>query len=263
MAARQTDSGSAIVPKAGLVEIGENPAAGLVSVAHWTSLAPPLGEEAAGIGGVNVSPQGSLGVVRRVPVLWSGPNGVLPALGVEALRVAMGESVYFAEGSQDEIGIMLEVGLGDFVLPTTENGEIWVRYRRDNPGLYLSADDVMRSGSDPTLQSEIEGRIILVGTSAAGLFDMRETALGESVPGVSIHAQIIEQIILGDVLSRSDVTSALELLAFVILGVVVTVVMSNYGAVASFAAGGVAASAVIAISGRSNSKTIQMFSIFS
>ncbi len=248
VAARQTDSGSAIVPKAGLVEIGENPAAGLVSVAHWTSLAPPLGEEAAGIGGVNVSPQGSLGVVRRVPVLWSGPNGVLPALGVEALRVAMGESVYFAEGSQDEIGIMLEVGLGDFVLPTTENGEIWVRYRRDNPGLYLSADDVMRSGSDPTLQSEIEGRIILVGTSAAGLFDMRETALGESVPGVSIHAQIIEQIILGDVLSRSDVTSALELLAFVILGVVVTVVMSNYGAVASFAAGGVAASAVIAIS---------------
>ncbi|WP_241484082.1 adenylate/guanylate cyclase domain-containing protein [Ruegeria sp. ANG-R] len=248
VAARQSDSGSAILPKAGLVEIGENPAAGLVSVAHWTSLAPPLGDDAAGIGGVNVSPLGGLGVVRRVPVLWSGPNGVLPGLGVEALRVAMGEPVYFAEGSQDEAGIMLEVGIGEFLLPTTENGEIWVRYRRDNPGLYLSADDVMRSGDDPALRAEIEGRIILVGTSAAGLFDMRETALGESVPGVSIHAQIIEQIILGDVLSRSDVTAALELLAFVILGVVVTVVMSNYGAVASFIAGGVAAMVVIVIS---------------
>ncbi|SDX17298.1 adenylate/guanylate cyclase [Ruegeria halocynthiae] len=248
VAARQTDSGSAIAPKAGLVEIGENPAAGLVSVAHWTSLAPPLGEDAAGIGGVNVSPLGGLGVVRRVPVLWSGPNGVLPALGVEALRVAMGEPVYFAEGSQEEAGIMLELGIGEFLLPTTENGEIWVRYRRDNPGLYLSADDIMRSGDDPALRAEIEGRIILVGTSAAGLFDMRETALGESVPGVSIHAQIIEQIILGDVLSRSDVTAALELLAFVILGVVVTVVMSNHGAVASFVAGGVAATVVIVIS---------------
>lgn len=248
VAARQSDSGAPVVPKAGLVEIGENPAAGLVRVDHWTSLAPPLGQDAAGIGGVNVSPIGGLGVVRRVPVLWSGPDGVLPALGIEALRVAIGEPVIFAEGSQDEVGIMLSVGIGEFLLPTTEQGEIWVRYRRDNPGLYLSAYDVMQQGDNPALRAEIEGRIILVGTSAAGLFDMRETALGESVPGVSIHAQIIEQILLGDMLNRSDVTSALELLAFVILGVVVTVVMSSFGAVASFVAGGVAAAAVMAIS---------------
>ncbi|WP_299984365.1 CHASE2 domain-containing protein [uncultured Ruegeria sp.] len=248
VAARASESTLDIVPKAGLVEIGENPAAGLIGVSHWTSLAPPLGESAAGVGGVNVSPLGGLGVVRRVPVLWSGPGGVMPGLGVEALRVAIGETVYFAEGSQDELGIMLEVGVGNFLLPTTENGEIWVRYRRDNPGLYLSADDVMRDVDDPALRAEIEGRIILIGTSAAGLFDMRETALGESVPGVSIHAQIIEQIILGDMLSRSDVTAALELLAFVILGVVVTVVMSSFGAVASFMAGGMAAAVVMAIS---------------
>lgn len=248
VAARQSDSGAVIIPKAGLVEIGENPAAGLVRVDHWTGLAPPLADDAAGIGGVNVSPFGGLGVVRRVPVLWAGPDGVLPGLGIEALRVAIDAPVIFAEGSQDEVGIMLEVGLGDFLLPTTENGEIWVRYRRDNPGLYLSADDVMQRGDDSALRAEIEGRIILVGTSAAGLFDMRETALGESVPGVSIHAQIIEQIILGDMLSRSDVTAALELLAFVILGIVVTVVMSSFGAVASFIAGGVAAAVVMAIS---------------
>ncbi|WP_424831967.1 CHASE2 domain-containing protein [Ruegeria sp.] len=248
VAARQTDGGAPITPKVGIVEIGEQPAAGLVKVAHWTTLAPPLGEDATGIGGVNVSPVGGMGVVRRVPALWSGPGGVLPALGVEALRVALGESVIFAEGMEDESGIMLGAAVGDFLLPTTENGEIWVRYRRDNPGLYLSADDIMKRGDDPALRAEIEGRIILVGTSAAGLFDMRETALGESVPGVSIHAQIIEQIILGDMLSRSDVTAALELLAFVILGIVVTVVMSSFGAVASFIAGGVAAAVVMAIS---------------
>lgn len=248
VAARQTQSDADITPKAGLVEIGEQPAAGLIEVPHWTPLAPPLGESALGIGGVNVSPLGGLGVVRRVPVLWSGPGGVMPGLGVEALRVALAEPVFFAEGAQEEAGIMLAVGIGDFLLPTTENGEIWVRYRRDDPGLYLSADDIMQRDDDPALRAEIEGRIMLVGTSAAGLFDMRETTLGESVPGVSIHAQIIEQIILGDMLSRSDVTSALELLAFVILGMVVTFVMSKYGAVASFVAGGVAAAVVMAIS---------------
>lgn len=248
VAARSTDGGPDVIPKAGLIEIGEQPAAGLIGVEHWTPLAPPLDQDAAGIGGVNVSPFGGLGVVRRVPVLWSGPDGVMPGLGVEALRVAMAELVFFAEGSQDEAGIMLAVSVGDFVMPTTENGEIWVRYRRDHPGLYLSADDILQRGDDPALRAEIEGRIILVGTSAAGLFDMRETTLGESVPGVSIHAQIIEQIILGDMLSRSDVTAALELLAFVILGMVVTFVMSRFGAVASFVAGGVAAAAVMAIS---------------
>lgn len=248
VAARSTDSGTIVTPKAGLVEIGDQPAAGLVSVPHWTPLAPPLGEDAIGIGGVNVSPLDGSGVVRRVPLLWSGPGGAMPGLGIEALRVAMGEPVYFAEGSQDEAGIMLAVGVGDFLLPTTENGEIWVRYRRDHPGLYISADDIMQHDDDPGLRSEIEGRIILVGTSAAGLFDMQETTLGEAVPGVSIHAQIIEQIILGDTLSRSDVTAALELLAFVILGMVVTFVMSRVGAVASFVAGGFAAAAVMGIS---------------
>ncbi|WP_254444452.1 MULTISPECIES: CHASE2 domain-containing protein [unclassified Ruegeria] len=248
VAARLTDGGKGVVPKMGLVEIGEQPSVGLFSTPHWTTLAPPLADHAAGIGGVNVSPLGGLGVVRKVPVLWSGPDGVLPGLGLEALRVALGEPVLFADGAMDEVGIMLGVGLGDFTLPTTENGEIWVRYRRDDPRLYLSAHDVMQTEDDPALRDQIEGRIILVGTSAAGLFDMRETALGESVPGVSIHAQIIEQILLGDMLHRTDVTSALELVAFVALGVVVTVVMSSFGAVASFIAGGVAAAAVMAIS---------------
>ncbi|MBY6083611.1 adenylate/guanylate cyclase domain-containing protein [Ruegeria arenilitoris] len=248
VAARLTGGDQDIAPKAGIVEIGENPAAGLVSVPHWTPLAPPLDRDATGIGGVNVSPLGGTGVVRRVPVLWQGPSGVLPGLGLEALRVATGEPVIFIEGAQGESGIVLSVELAGLVLPTTESGEVWVRYRPDDPGLYLSANDILQSADDPVLRSQIEGRIVLIGTSAAGLFDMHQTALGESVPGVSIHAQVIEQALLGDMLTRSDVTAALELLAFIILGVVVTVVMSSFGAVASFMAGGIAAAVVVGVS---------------
>nr|WP_170370016.1 adenylate/guanylate cyclase domain-containing protein [Ruegeria arenilitoris] len=248
VAARLTGGDQDIAPKAGIVEIGENPAAGLVSVPHWTPLAPPLDRDATGIGGVNVSPLGGTGVVRRVPVLWQGPSGVLPGLGLEALRVATGEPVIFIEGAQGESGIVLSVELAGLVLPTTENGEVWVRYRPDDPGLYLSANDILQSADDSVLRSQIEGRIVLIGTSAAGLFDMHQTALGESVPGVSIHAQVIEQALLGDMLTRSDVTAALELLAFIILGVVVTVVMSSFGAVASFMAGGIAAAVVVGVS---------------
>ncbi len=247
-AARPSHEDRPVTPLAGIIEIGEAPTAGLVTVPNWTPPAPPLDRSAAGIGGVNVSPLGGMGIIRRVPVLWGGPDGTLPGLGIEALRVALGEPIIIAEGSQDEAGIMLAVEVGDFRLPTTENGEVWVRYRRDNPNLYLSADGIMQPPDNPNLRTEIEGRIILVGTSAAGLFDMHQTALGESVPGVSIHAQLLEQILTGEMLSRSDVTAALELLSFVSLGLVVTVVMSRFGAVASFVAGGVSAAIVLGVS---------------
>ncbi len=248
VAARTMGEADSIQPRAGIIEIGDFPGAGLFTVPHWTSLAPPLGEKAWGIGGINVSPLGGTGVVRKVPVLWNGPNGILPALSLEALRIAMGETNIIAEGSQDEKGIMLSVNIGEFVIPTTEFGEIWVRYRKDYPDLYLSAADVLRSPDDPSVRDRIEGHIVLVGTSAAGLIDIRETALGEAVPGVSIHAQIIEQILQGEVLRRSDVTSALELISFAVLGLVVVFVMSRFGAVASFIAGGVAAAVVLVIS---------------
>nr|WP_254437992.1 adenylate/guanylate cyclase domain-containing protein [Ruegeria arenilitoris] len=247
-AARESGEGRAVTPHVGIVEIGETPTAGLVSVPHWTPPAPPLDRGAAGIGGVNVSPLGGMGIIRRVPVLWGGPDGALPSLGIEALRVALDEPIIIAEGTPDEAGIMLAVEIGEFRLPTTENGEVWVRYRRDNPDLYLSADNIMQTHDNPDLRAEIEGRIILVGTSAAGLFDMHQTALGESVPGVSIHAQILEQILTGEMLSRSDVTAALELLSFVTLGIVVTAVMARFGAVASFVAGGASAAVVLCIS---------------
>ncbi len=247
VAARLTGGDREVPPKTGIVEIGDSPTTGLISVPHWAPPAEPLDRAAAGIGGVNVSPLGGTGVVRRVPALWRGPDGVMPGLGIEALRIALDEPIILAEGSQDEPGIMLGIDVGGYAVPTTEHGEIWVKYRRDNPDLYLSADRVMRSADDPDLQKKIQGRIILVGTSAAGLFDIHQTSLGESVPGVSIHAQILEQILTGDMLNRSDVIAALELIAFVILGLVVTAVMSSFGAVASFVAGGIAAAVVMAV----------------
>ncbi|WP_170789586.1 CHASE2 domain-containing protein [Ruegeria lacuscaerulensis] len=260
-AARISQEGSNVAPKAGIIEIGEAPTSGLISVPHWTPIAPPLDRSAAGIGGVNVSPLGGTGIIRRVPVLWGGPNGPMPGLGIEALRVALDAPFILAEGSADEEGIMLAVELGDFRLPTTENGEVWVRYRHDQPDLYLSADRVMQTPGDPALRAEIEGRIILVGTSAAGLFDMHQTALGESVPGVSIHAQLLEQIFTGEMLNRSDVTAALELVSFVLLGLIVIAVMSSFGAVASFVAGGVAAAAVLGTSWLAFQNQLTLFDV--
>lgn len=237
-----------ILPRAGIIEIGENPGQKIPQVLHWTPLATPLDQTAVGIGGVNVSPVGELAVVRTVPLLWRGPSGILPSLSIEALRLALGEQNIFIDGAQEESGVILSMSMGAFTIPTTETGHLWLHYRKDDPALYLSAADILRESDNDWLRSQIEGRIILVGTSAAGLLDIRETPLGQSVPGVSIHAQVIEQVIDGKMLQRSDITAALELIAYLALGLIVTAVMSISGAVFSLVAGGVAASVVLLLS---------------
>ena len=248
VAVRPGDATNQPLPRAGIIEIGEQPASGLASAPAWTGLAPPLGDFTSGIGAINVSPNVGSGVVRQVPLVWNGPTGVMPSLSIEALRLAIQENNVFVEGALDESGVVLSVGLGPFTIPTTESGQIWVRFRRDDPDLYVSALDVMTSTDETALRSKVEGRIILVGTSAAGLLDLRETALGDSVPGVSIHAQIIEQILLSEVLERSDITAALELLTFLCLGLILLSVMMISGAVMSLVSGGVGAGIVLAIS---------------
>lgn len=230
--------------KAGFVQIGLSPAAGLIGLSSTTPLLPMLEEAASGIGNINVDPFGDGGIVRRVPLLWRTPTGPLPSLSIEALRVALGVSTVLVRGAPDIEGVTESIQLGDFDIPVTDDGQFWVRFRPDDPALYVSARDVLQS-PDKT-QSSIAGQIVFVGTSAAGLLDIRTTALGENVPGVSIHAQIVEQILLGDYLRRSDFTGGLEILTFLSLGLLMTVVMARQGPFVSMTSGAISALVVLA-----------------
>ncbi len=233
--------------RAGFVQIGANPAAGLFPITRTTPILPELAEAAAGIGGINVSPLTDPGRVRRVPLVWSAGDGVVASLGVEALRVALGESTLILRGLENVEGASSSLQMGGYAIPLTTEGEIWVRYRPDDPRLYVSAADVL--GDDPAqLRPMIEGQIVLIGTSAAGLFDLRTSALGEVVPGVSIHAQIVEQILTDDYLVRNDLIAGLEILALVVLGLLTTIMLARTRPILALAGGGVAALGVIASS---------------
>lgn len=227
--------------KAGFVEIGASPASGLVPLRSTTGVLAALRRAAAGIGGINVSLYDNSGIVRDVPLVWQTSAGPLPSLSLEALRVALGETTYRIVGTPTAEGMVSEIQLGDFALPTTSDGRFYIHYRADTPDLYVSAAAVLAPGISTQVRDRLEGTIVLVGTSAAGLLDLRTTALGETVPGVSIHAQVLEQILSHDFLRRGDFQAGLELLAFVCLSAIVVAVMSMTGPILSMVAGGVAA----------------------
>lgn len=233
VAGQSGDQEDSTAPKSGFVEIGDAPSSGFSRSDSFIMPLKKLVSAALGFGSINMNPNQSAEIVRFVPLLWQDRDGqVIPSLALEALRVALGESNFIARGDPDLAGVTRNIQLGNLQIPTLADANLWVRYRLDHPSVYISAHDVLTSPIEE-IREGISGSIVLVGTSAAGLLDIRTTALGENVPGVSIHAQIIEQILQGDFLVRSDFTKAVEIIIFILLGGFFLWVMSKYGAAVS------------------------------
>lgn len=234
--------------KAGFVRIGNAPLGSVTSIRQTTPIVAALADAAGGIGNINLSPLDGSATVRRVPLVWQGADGPHPTLSIEALRVAMQETTFIVRGMADVSRAMQSVQLGGYVVPTTSTGEFWLHFRREDPRLYVSAADVLTPAFDADLHAKLDGHLVLVGTSAAGLLDIRATALGERVPGVSVHAQILEQILTESYLTRSDVTAVLELVSFACFGLILAAVMSLFGPLASMLTGAGVAAAILGTS---------------
>src|SRR5262249_38981696 len=126
---------------------------------------------------------------------------IAPSLAMEALRVAVGASTYMIRSSNahgatafgQTTGINA-VRIGPAIIPTDAQGEIWLHFRPATLTEHIPAWQVL---SNQVPASAINGRIVLIGSSAPGLMDLRATPLDAAIPGVDIHQQELEQIVSG------------------------------------------------------------------
>ncbi|MFZ5672303.1 MAG: CHASE2 domain-containing protein [Pseudomonadota bacterium] len=200
---------------------------------------------AAGFGGINLDLAREQGVARQTPMLWTDGTGFYPSLALEALRVAQGASTIVVNASDTTENAIDSIRVGDFEIPVAEDALFAVRYRRDSPDTYVSAARIISGTEREALAPLINGNIIFVGTSAAGLLDVRMSALGESVPGVLVHAQVVEQILSNDFLSRPQWAAGAELLAVALLGLALIAIIM-FSTPMNGALAGVAAIALMA-----------------
>ena len=100
---------------------------------------------------------------------------------------------------------------GGVTYPLDGNGELRVHFSRASGGRATPAYEILADGDLAALQPAIAGRIVLVGSSAQGLFDIRTTPLAERVPGVVLQADVLEQILTSRFLARPDWMPGLEL----------------------------------------------------
>jgi adenylate cyclase len=237
--------------KAGFAHAGADPVGIVPAFAGATVPLAPLAEAAAGIGGVSLSAKDSTGVVRRVPLVFSDGAALYPALAVEALRLGFGASALKirATGASGEAATgrpaLVALQVGGATVPLTAEGELWLRYGRDRADLYVAAADVLDPEKRAALRPRIEGHVVFIGTSAAGLQDLRGTALGEAVPGVSIHAQAAAQMLAGDYLLRPDWADGLEVAGGAAAAVIFAGPLVFVGAAASLLIGLLAAAATV------------------
>lgn len=234
--------------KSGFAMIGQDPGAALLPLRSATALVPVVREAAAGLGVVNINPLAESDTIRDVPLVWRTESGFLPGLALEALRVALGESTIVVTGPNEGANRVDSVRVGGYEIPSLTNGLFPVRFRFDEASQYISAYKVLDPAFAAELGPELEGAIVFIGASAAGLADTRTTALGERVPGVSIHAQIVEQILQENYLQRSDVTEGAEIVTLVLLGLLVSLVLMLTGPVPSVMVGGLTGSLALAAS---------------
>jgi CHASE2 domain-containing sensor protein len=159
------------------------------------------------------------GVVRTIPLV-AHVNGVLtPTLTIELLRTAAGlPSLSIVDDGGEDVGLQV----GDIAIPMQSDGSLQIYFAQHDDARFISAQDVL-AGEVPS--EALSGKVVLLGVTGLGLIDYQATPLGERVPGVEIHAQILEQIFDGAYLHRAGHARWLEAALLLAAGLLLVAVV--------------------------------------
>jgi len=164
-----------------------------------------LQDAALGNGSMNQRPDMD-GIVRRVPLVIRYGSSLYPTLSLEMFRVYNFLDVYEVitqpYGDLDVVtAVRVGRGLGAFEIPTDGFGQVTVPYvgssslGNNRHFLYISATDVMRDNLSEEEQEALQNSLVLVGTSAPGLGDIRAMPLQQVYPGVEVHANMLNALL--------------------------------------------------------------------
>ena len=217
--------------KFGLVTQGDDPKQFVTNYSGVQSNITILDASARGVGSMSIGNNDA--IVRQLPTFESIGNQLIPSLALEMTRVAVGASTFQIKSSnassEEAYGAQTGINnikLGPLTIPTTAEGNAWIYFTATKNISTVSAVDVIAGVIPPEF---FEGKVALVGTSAAGLLDLRSTPTEKNIPGVTIIAQFIQQIFANEFLQRPDWLFGAEFLAGLILAILITLSIQALG----------------------------------
>jgi adenylate cyclase len=198
-------------PPVGIATLGDDPRPYLLNFPGLLRNVPALEQAATGRGLFTIRVERD-GIVRRVPMVMQAQGTILPSLTLEMLRVVAGTNTLLIK--TDDAGIR-SVAVPGFEIPTNRNGQLWINFAPHDPARYVSAADVLAGDIAP---DRIARRLVLIGTSAVGPLDSKTTPVDPVMPGVEVHAQVLESALTGSLLSTPNYAIGAELCAAILLG---------------------------------------------
>jgi adenylate cyclase len=189
-----------------------------------------LARAANGIASINTVPDHD-SIIRRTPLVFAyGPGRIYPSLSLEAVRLYAGaRKVGVIYDMQGAAGVQ-HIQVFDGKIPTDANGRLTLNWRSTRFPYYSAADVI--NGDIP--EGALQDKILFVGTSAAGLQDIRSTPLSAEFPGVEIHATAVDNMLAGDILREPRWMVAANLFAIILGGLIVVLFVVYTPAILSF-----------------------------
>jgi len=206
--------------KSNIIIRGENPLDYLYSYQGHISSLENFNNAAKGLGSISIIDSED-GILRYVPLILNISKKLIPSLSLEAIRLHNKEKSYLIE--TDQSGVQ-QIKTRSTNFETNENGLKFIKFKKFSENGYISASDIYQNNFN---QNIVNNKIVLIGSSAEGVFDLVKIPTGDIIPGVQVHANIIENILSKDFLKISYITKIIENLILVISFLVI-VIIGNY-----------------------------------
>jgi adenylate cyclase len=181
---------------------------------------PVLAQAAGSSGFFNVAPDAD-GVVRRVPLVIRHKGLHYPSLALAVYLRARGGDAVLESGPEGVEALRLDGRR----IPLDRRGNLLVNYRgRRGSFPHVSAAAILDGTADP---AALEGKIVILGTTAAGLHEIRTSPLESAQPGAEIHAAVLDNLLAGDPIAQPRWARSLQIVLVLVPGFLLTVLLSR------------------------------------
>ncbi len=190
-------------PKTNLISRGGDASKYLYNFRNKITSLEEINNSAKGIGNISYLDNQD-GVLRSLPILLKIDGDIWPALSLETLRLLHDNKSILVKSSESGIE---EIKTRKYKINTDPNSIVYINYKKFDKEKYLSAVDIL---NDKISKNIVKDKIILIGSSAQGIFDFVKIPSGKVIPGVETHAHAIENIINNDFIIRNLTTDIVE-----------------------------------------------------
>jgi len=169
------------------------------------------------------------GVARTVPMVQYYEGEIYQSFALGLTRAVLGfppiEPVYAGQPGTPGDTVLEGIKIDDFLIPVTPQGIAYIPYRGNHPSYsYVSITDIMSKKASLDI---LDGAIVLMGTTATGLLDMRATPVQNVYPGVEVHANMVSGILDSNIKLNPFNVQGLDFFTHLIMGIVMIVALAR------------------------------------